>query len=392
MPEFSLMSPVRTVYPDTHAGGLEKGIALCMSGGGYRAMLFHLGSIWRLNEAGVLPHLRLIASVSAGSITSALLGKNWKRLDWQESGGAPNFKSLIADPIRALADRSIDDSCYELGLAHGHSIHESLVQSFERRLFGQATLQNLPGDREGPEFIFNSTNVQTASLWRFSRDRMGDSQVGFIRDPTVSLAKAVACSSAPPAMRPAVLEVNPESIDLDTRGVHCFRPFHDEVILADGGFYDPLALETAFNRCTALLVSNAGQKICAEAEPKRDVYGHTMRMIGLVETQVRCLRKRQLLHALTQRERSGAFWGIASHFADYGVPDVLTIRKANTCPLATLSTRFKRIDALFQERLINWGYAICDAGLRKHCIDVFQREYGIEVKPPTALPYPTSAI
>ena len=30
------------------------GIALCLSGGGYRAMLFHLGALWRLNEAGYL--------------------------------------------------------------------------------------------------------------------------------------------------------------------------------------------------------------------------------------------------------------------------------------------------------------------------------------------------
>ena len=33
---------------------LEDGIALCMSGGGYRAMVFHLGALIRLNEAGLL--------------------------------------------------------------------------------------------------------------------------------------------------------------------------------------------------------------------------------------------------------------------------------------------------------------------------------------------------
>jgi NTE family protein len=34
--------------------GLGDGIALCLSGGGYRAMLFHAGAIWRLNELGLL--------------------------------------------------------------------------------------------------------------------------------------------------------------------------------------------------------------------------------------------------------------------------------------------------------------------------------------------------
>lgn len=31
----------------------EEGIALSLSGGGYRAMLFHAGALWRLNEVRV---------------------------------------------------------------------------------------------------------------------------------------------------------------------------------------------------------------------------------------------------------------------------------------------------------------------------------------------------
>ena len=37
--------------------GPAPGIALCLSGGGYRAMVFHLGALWRLNEGGYLPRL-----------------------------------------------------------------------------------------------------------------------------------------------------------------------------------------------------------------------------------------------------------------------------------------------------------------------------------------------
>jgi len=46
----------------------QDGIALCLSGGGYRAMLFHLGALWRLNEAGCLPKLARVSNVSGGSI------------------------------------------------------------------------------------------------------------------------------------------------------------------------------------------------------------------------------------------------------------------------------------------------------------------------------------
>jgi NTE family protein len=42
--------PVETDEPER----VEPGVALCLSGGGYRAMLFHVGAIWRLNELGYL--------------------------------------------------------------------------------------------------------------------------------------------------------------------------------------------------------------------------------------------------------------------------------------------------------------------------------------------------
>src|ERR1041385_3830739 len=49
------------------------GTALCLSGGGFRATLFHLGALRRLNETGVLARLDTITSVSGGSIMAAAL-------------------------------------------------------------------------------------------------------------------------------------------------------------------------------------------------------------------------------------------------------------------------------------------------------------------------------
>jgi predicted acylesterase/phospholipase RssA len=64
-----LITPTREVKDQP-----VEGIALCLSGGGYRAMLFHLGTLWRLNEFGLLFRLQRISSVSGGSITGAILG------------------------------------------------------------------------------------------------------------------------------------------------------------------------------------------------------------------------------------------------------------------------------------------------------------------------------
>jgi len=46
------LSPVRRLPTDPPGDNPEPGVALCLSGGGYRAMVFHVGALWRLNELG----------------------------------------------------------------------------------------------------------------------------------------------------------------------------------------------------------------------------------------------------------------------------------------------------------------------------------------------------
>jgi NTE family protein len=88
-------SPVREIRATEE---LEPGIGLCLSGGGYRAMVFHVGVLWRLNEAGYLAKIERISSVSGGSITAGVLGMNWKQLDFDASGVARNFESMLVTP------------------------------------------------------------------------------------------------------------------------------------------------------------------------------------------------------------------------------------------------------------------------------------------------------
>ena len=78
------ISPVADLDTSSHAE-LTDGIGLCLSGGGFRAMLFHVGAVWRLNELGLLGRLDRVSSVSGGSITAGVLGMNWKKLDGTNS-------------------------------------------------------------------------------------------------------------------------------------------------------------------------------------------------------------------------------------------------------------------------------------------------------------------
>jgi hypothetical protein len=61
-------------------GKERTGSALCLSGGGFRAALFHLGARRCLNEIGLLSKMTTVSSVSGGSVTNDLLAKVWPQL------------------------------------------------------------------------------------------------------------------------------------------------------------------------------------------------------------------------------------------------------------------------------------------------------------------------
>src|SRR5215213_5524923 len=89
--------------------GPKEGIGLSLSGGGYRAMLFHTGAFWRLSELGLLDKLDRISSVSGGSIVSAKVA-----LEWDKLHGPADFEQHVVKPIRRLARWWIDYPCIVL--------------------------------------------------------------------------------------------------------------------------------------------------------------------------------------------------------------------------------------------------------------------------------------
>lgn len=350
----------------------QTGMGLCLSGGGYRAMLFHLGAIIRLNQAGILARLKRISSVSGGSITAGVLGYKWKRLTFA-GGIATNFDSEVTAALRQMADQTIDVSAVIRGIFLPGTISDKIEAAYDKVLFHGATLQDLPSDTEGPRFVLNATNVQTGVLFRFSRRFMADWKVGLIPSPTVPLAKAVAASSAfPPILSPCVLKVKPEDFDPKSKGPMFKEPFNSEIILSDGGVYDNMGIETVWKDYETVLVSDAGKDLPAEGQPRHDWICHTYRVLEIINNQVGSLRKRQIITAYKNPndDHDGTYWGIRSHVKDYGLADPIIppteAQPANLVELAQTPTRLAALAPRYQERLINWGYAICDTAIRAH--------------------------
>ena len=381
-PMMRMHEPVVYQDDETESKELKPGVALCLSGGGYRAMLFHVGSLWRLFETGLLFRLDRISSVSGGSITAGVLGLVWDRLFPSPTPDRGRFEEHVVAPIRRLADETIDASALVGGLLLPGSISEKVQAAYRKHLFGDATLQDLT---DKPRFVINATNVQSGALWRFSKPYMRDYRVGEVRNPTVLMSMAVTASSAfPPVLSPLTMELDPRSFTPGSGDDLQVEPYTSRVVLTDGGVYDNLGLETAWKRYETVLVSDAGGKMRAEEEPKEDWARHAYRVLNLIDNQVRSLRKRQLIEAYRNHVRKGAYWGIRTDIADYALSDPLPCPYERTLDLAETPTRLKRMNPELQERLINWGYAVCDAALRAHLDPGLSR--------PADFPYPAVGV
>jgi NTE family protein len=162
-------------------------------------------------------------------------------------------------------------------------------------------------------------------------------------------------------------------------------PFTTKVELADGGVYDNLGLETAYKRYRTLLVSDAGAAFKAVEDVSNDWAGLSYRVLNVIDNQVRSLRKRLLVNAFNKKERFGAYWGIGQDIGIYEArPTNLRCPYPATLALASIDTDLASKDARTQERLINWGYALCDASVRTWL--------DRSLPQPAGFPYPDSGV
>lgn len=360
--------------------GVQDGIGLALSGGGFRASLFHLGSLWRLNETGFLRTIDRISSVSGGSITAGLLGVRWQQLSFTEAR-ATNFRELIVEPLREFCGREIDVPAVGLGALLASKRASDLVEeAYREHLYGDADLQALPTH---PRFVFNATNCATGVCFRFSRPYAGDYLVGMIPEPKFRISQAVAASSAfPPVLSPAVIDVGDPALFQRWEGADLYdnEAYRRRLLLTDGGVYDNLGLESVWKRCRTILASDAGAPFDRVDSTGTGWIDQAKRSLDIATNQALSLRRRAFVYDLKEKGRSGALWSIDTDIAKFTAPGKLACRPELRDQLAGMRTRLNRFSEKEQCRLINWGYALCDAALRTYVDQTLQ--------PPAGWPYP----
>jgi NTE family protein len=343
-------------------------------------MLFHTGALWRLNELGELGELKRVSSVSGGSIVAGVLALAWDDLAFHD-GTSGRFEELVVAPVRRLASKTLDGWAIGKGIFLFGDAAAHVRKDLDRHLYHGATLQDLPPDP--PRFIFNATNLSSGALWRFSRPYLWDHKVGKIPEPQLRVATAVAASAAfPPFLSPLELKFADGDFEPQSGGGLQHPPYTTHVELSDGGVYDNLGLETVFKNYETVLVSDGGGQFKPDEDPPNDWARHLLRVLQVMDNQVRSLRKRQLIAAYKARHRLGAYWGIGTNIANFKPTPrgLLLAPHQATIALAHEPTRLAAMAEERQEQLINWGYAACDAALRTHVLP--------DAKPPSDFPYP----
>lgn len=347
----------------------RKGVALCLSGGGYRAALFHLGAVRRLNEMGALGKLDTITSVSGGSILAAHLvaamGPSWP---------APgevfaNFDERVARPFkRDVCGKDIRTWPLLTGLLPWNVLRGSrAVAELERQYARRLTRLELSRLPEHPRFVFCATDMSYGVNWTFTREEVGSYMAGYVPAPAGwRVARAVAASSCfPPFFNPQPINLAPSDLQggMDPSGDE-----RDERVaslrLSDGGLYDNMGLEPVWKSHAVILASEGGSTF--DAGPDRGLFWRLNRYVEVMGRQGGAQRRRWLISNFIEGRLRGTYWGIGTDIASYDIgasgypPDLVK------GVIAEMRTDMDRFSEPERSVLENHGYLLTDAAIRRY--------------------------
>lgn len=355
----------------------RQGLALCLSGGGFRAALFHLGALRRLNELGILSAVDTVTAVSGGSILAAHLAATLQ--PWPTPGDpVGDWDARVVEPFRRIAARNVRTPAILRRLLPWNWFSSSTgVRTLARICERVVTGLRLVGLPTRPRFVFCSTDMEFGVNWEFRRDQLGDYQVGYAATPPDwPVARAVAASSAfPPVFNPLPVDLPPEAFKGGQQRMTDLR-------LTDGGVYDNLGIEPVWKSHATLLVSDGGAPF--DFEPDRGLLRRLKRYADIIGGQVAALRKRWLVSNFIAGTLRGTYWGVASAVESYEQPGFPGYsRKLVDDRIASVRTDLDAFSPAEMDVLENHGYTLAAVAVARYAPELVR----IDPPPPSAPPH-----
>jgi NTE family protein len=345
----------------------QPSIALVLSGGGIRAMAFHLGVLKLLAERGMLERVTRISTVSGGSLLVGLMFQECQ-LVWPSS---EDFLSKVYPSLRSrLCSRSLQWGAVRqlrrptnLGFILSRANLLARTLSVEWGITSKLT--DLP---RLPEWSINGTTAENGKRFRFKATEMGDYELGYAAPGNFPLASAIAVSAAfPGGFGPLTLDASKftwkrrpwgapagseQVVDIGYRRLHLY----------DGGVYDNLGLEPFFDAGRgksklageSIVVSDAGAPLAPGFSFGAFNMFRLKRVADIMADQAHALRVRTFATYLQSASGRGALIYIGTPLTSTG-----------PCESAEYAARFpttlRRLGSDEFDRIASHGYRVTEA-------------------------------
>ena len=263
-----------------------KKIGLALSGGGFRASLFHLGTLSALAEANKLKDISVISTVSGGSIIGVLYYLKVKNLleskkdeDIINKDYIKLIDELIEEFLEIITAKNIRNEVFLDLKIYFTSLTrtQKIAKLYDKYFYSKYNVKflkdlliipkgekkfnphfhNFKRKNKVPILVINTTNLNNGHNFQFHATKMGEVKSEYDKNFRVSflrsgcevydnflISEAVAASSAVPGIFPALkVKLQDTQLNLVDGGVYeniglnaLFSENVDEIIVSDGGY------------------------------------------------------------------------------------------------------------------------------------------------------------
>lgn len=351
-------------------------IGLSLSGGGFRATVFHLGVLARLAQENHLEDVGELSTVSGGSLCAGLI---YACNDWRWPSSAELLDKVIPRAHELLTSDDLQSALIGAVLRLPVRLFvtraDDLSRLLQKRWGVTARLSDLPAR---PHWMINATCYETGRNWRFERSRMGDSVFGYTSDPHLPLSDALAASAAYPGLiGPLVLDTRPYTWSQNSAALPD-QPAWRRLHLWDGGVYDNLGVEGLHSFLNGwegdvdlLIVSDACASVAPE--PYRFWRAANRLICGIMIDQIRTLRFRALLERYVNHGDAACYLQIGISCAEIlrilGKEEQIErlgagrLSREETQRAARMGTHIHRLAEVDFARLFRHGFEVADYSL-----------------------------
>ena len=289
----------------------DKNIGIALSGGGIRAIGFHLGVLRSLAGKGLLEKISFISTVSGGSLCVGLIyslsGNRWPSSEEYLKHIHPAIKKI-------LTSMSIQRCMFIRCFAHLGKRRANILGDILEKKWG--IRGNLSDISDTPRWIINGTCFETGKNWRFMSKRMGDYIFGYVMRPNFKLSHAIAASSAFPGLiGPLKIKTSCFKWGKYNQGhIEKISPPLNEINIWDGGVYENLGIEPLFKNnqiwreeIDFLIVSDASAYLGDQTVSKLSFLQRKslIRLLDITTDQNRSLRSRSFVDYLKNNPEKG---------------------------------------------------------------------------------------